>query len=68
MGRLVLGCKRLGYEHRFDARIVSYADDLVICCRHQAEEALAALRQVVARVGLRVNEDETHVCQLSPGA
>jgi RNA-directed DNA polymerase len=67
MRRLVLGWKRLGYERRFDARIVSYADDLVICCRHQAEEALVALRQVASRIGLTVNEDKTHVCRLPEG-
>jgi RNA-directed DNA polymerase len=64
MRRLVLGWKRLGFERRFDARIVSYADDLVICCRRQAEEALAALRQLASRIGLTVNEEKTHVCQL----
>jgi group II intron reverse transcriptase/maturase len=67
MRRLVLGWKRLGLERRFDARIVSYADDLVICCRHQAEEALAALRQVASRIGLTVNEAKTHVCRLPGG-
>lgn len=67
MRRLVLGWKRLGFERRFDARIVSYADDLVICCRYQAEEALAALRQVATRIGLTVNEDKTHVCRLPGG-
>jgi RNA-directed DNA polymerase len=67
MRRLVLGWKRLGFERRFGARIVSYADDLVICCRYQAEEALAALRQVASRIGLTVNEDKTHVCRLPEG-
>jgi RNA-directed DNA polymerase len=67
MRRLVLGWKRLGFERHFDARIVTYADDLVICCRHQAEEALIALRQVASRIGLTVNEDKTHVCQLPEG-
>jgi group II intron reverse transcriptase/maturase len=67
MRRLVLGWKRLGYERRFDARIVSYADDLVICCRHQVDEALVALRQVATRIGLTVNEDKTHVCRLPEG-
>jgi len=67
MRRLVLGWDRLGYARRFDARIVSYADDLVICCRHQADEALAALRQLASRIGLTVNEDKTHVCRLPEG-
>lgn len=33
MRRFVLGWKKLGYESRLRARVVSYADDLVICCR-----------------------------------
>ncbi len=43
------------------------ATRLVICCRYQAEEVLAALREVAGRIGLRMNEDKTHVCQLSRG-
>jgi RNA-directed DNA polymerase len=67
MRRLVLGWKRLGHERRFDARIVAYADDLVICCRREADEALMALRQVASRIGLTVNEDKTDVCRLPEG-
>jgi group II intron reverse transcriptase/maturase len=67
MRRLVLGWKRLGFERRFDARIVTYADDLVICCRYQAEEAMAALRQLAGRLGLTVNEEKTGVCRLPEG-
>lgn len=67
MRPLVLGWKRLGFERRFDARIVAYADDLVICCRYRAEEALAALRQIASRIGLTVNEDKTHVCRMPEG-
>lgn len=67
MRRLVLGWKRLGFERRFDARIVTYADDLVICCRYRVEEALIALRQVAGRIGLVVNEDKTHVCRVPGG-
>ena len=33
MRRFVLGWKKLGHEQRLKARIVNYADDLVICCR-----------------------------------
>jgi RNA-directed DNA polymerase len=67
MRRLVLGWKRRGFESQFDARIVTYADDLVICCRYRAEEALAALRQVASQIGLTVNEEKTHVCRLPEG-
>ncbi|MGH8211234.1 MAG: group II intron reverse transcriptase/maturase [Steroidobacteraceae bacterium] len=67
MRRLVLGWKQWGLERRFDARIVTYADDLVICCRHGAEEALAALRQLAGRLGLTVNEEKTGVCRMPEG-
>lgn len=67
MRRLVLGWKRLGLEQQYAARIVSYADDLVICCGRRAEDALAALRQIAGRLKLTVNEEKTHVCQLPQG-
>ena len=44
MRRFVLGWKKLGHERRLGAHIVNYADDLVICCRGRAEEALATMR------------------------
>ena len=33
MRRFILGWKVLGHEQRFQAKIVNYADDFVICCR-----------------------------------
>jgi hypothetical protein len=44
MRRFVLGWKKLGHEQRLGAYIVNYTDDLVICCRGRAEEALATTR------------------------
>jgi group II intron reverse transcriptase/maturase len=67
MRRLVLGWKRRGYESRFDARIVTYADDLVICCRYRAQEALMALRQIAREIGLTLNEEKSRVCRLPEG-
>lgn len=64
MRRFVLGWKRLGYERRFGANIVVYADDLVICCRHSADEALAQMRQIMQRLRLTVNEEKTHICRV----
>jgi len=61
MRRFVLGWKHLGYAQRFGAQIVIYADDLVICCKHGATEALPALRQIMTRLKLTVNEEKTHV-------
>ena len=64
MRRFVLGWKRLGYERRLGAHIVSYADDLVICCKGSAEEALLAMRDIMTRLKLTVNERKTHVCRI----
>ncbi len=64
MRRVVLGWKVLGYERLFGAEIVNYADDLVICCRRQAEEAMAAMRDLMQRLKLTVNEAKTCLCRL----
>ena len=64
MRRFVLGWKKLGHEKRLAAHIVNYADDLVICCRGQAEEALARMRDIMTKLKLTVNETKTRVCQL----
>jgi len=66
MRRFVLGWKQLGHEKRLQAYIVNYADDLVICCRTQAEEALGTMRSMMTRLKLTVNESKTRVCRL-PG-
>ena len=64
MRRFVLGWKKLGHEKRLDAYIVNYADDLVICCRGRAEEALAIMRDIMTKLKLTVNETKTRVCKL----
>jgi RNA-directed DNA polymerase len=64
MRRFVLGWKKLGHEKRLGAYIVNYADDLVICCRGKAEEALAAMRVIMTKLKLTVNETKTRVSKL----
>jgi len=64
MRRFVLGWKKLGHEKRWKAYIVNYADDLVICCRGNAEEALATMRNMMMKLKLTVNEKKTRVCKL----
>jgi len=66
MRRFVLGWKKLGHEKRLRASIVNYADDLVICCRGSAEEALVTMRGMMQKLKLTVNETKTRVCKL-PG-
>ncbi|MFZ3334191.1 MAG: group II intron maturase-specific domain-containing protein, partial [Candidatus Acidiferrales bacterium] len=46
------------------AYIVNYADDLVICCRGRAEEALTMMRDLMRKLKLTVNETKTRVCKL----
>jgi hypothetical protein len=64
MRRFVLGWKQRGLESRLRAKIVSYADDYVICCKGSAEEALVEMRWMMKRLGLTINEAKTRVCQL----
>jgi hypothetical protein len=62
MRRFIRGWKVLGYEKRFGARIVNYADDFVICCRGTAQEAMSAMRTMMQKLKLTINETKTHLC------
>jgi group II intron reverse transcriptase/maturase len=64
MRRFILGWRVLGHERRLDAHIVNYADDFVICCRGSADEAMAVMRDLMARLRLTVNEGKTRLCRL----
>jgi group II intron reverse transcriptase/maturase len=64
MRRFVLGWKKRGLETRLGAKIVSYADDLVICCKGSAEEAMTEMRRLMTQLGLTVNEAKTHIRRL----
>jgi RNA-directed DNA polymerase len=64
MRRFILGWKQLGHEQRLQAVIVNYADDFVICSRGHAAEALAAMRGMMFKLKLTVNEQKTRRCQL----
>ncbi|HTS54000.1 MAG TPA: reverse transcriptase domain-containing protein, partial [Burkholderiales bacterium] len=47
MRRFVLGWKRRGLETRLRAKIVSYADDYVICCKGSAQHAMTEMRRIM---------------------
>lgn len=64
MRRFVLGWKTLGHEKQFRARIVNYADDFVICCRGTAQAAGAAMRDMMSRIKLTINERKTKTCRV----
>jgi group II intron reverse transcriptase/maturase len=59
MRRFVVGWKVLGHEARLDAKIINYADDFVICTRGHADEAMATMRRMMAKLKLTVNEQKT---------
>ena len=67
MRRFVLGWKRRGLETRLGAKIVVYADDLVLCCRGNAEEAMSEMRRLMMQLKLTVNEAKTHIRRTSAG-
>ena len=68
MRRFVLAWKKLGLEQRLGARIVTYADDLVILCwKGNAEEALRHLRTIMGKLKLTVNEEKTRICTVPEG-
>lgn len=63
--RFLLAWERFGHQAQLDAHVVNYADDLVICCRPgNGATALAAMRQLMAKLGLAVNEAKTRLVHL----
>lgn len=65
MRRFVLGWRVLGHQGRLAAHIVNYADDFVICCRSgNAEAAMGAMRGMMGRLKLEVNEAKTGIRRL----
>jgi len=64
MRRFIVGWKVLGHERRLGACLVNYADDFVICCRGSAAEALAVMRDMMAKLKLTVNDKKTRLCRL----
>jgi group II intron reverse transcriptase/maturase len=64
MRRFIVGWKALGHEQRLDAHIVNYADDFVICCRGTADEAMTAMRGMMSKLRLTVNETKTRLCRV----
>lgn len=64
MRRFLLGWKVLGHQRRLKARIVNYADDFVICCQGTAEQAMTAMRSMMQKLKLMVNEEKTRSCRV----
>jgi group II intron reverse transcriptase/maturase len=63
--RFLLAWKKFVYEESLNARIVNYADDFVICCKPFASgKANEAMRSIINRIGLQVNQNKTQVVNL----
>ena len=61
MNRFLKHWRTSGRGAAYRAHVVAYADDFVILSRGHAAEALAWTRQVMARLGLVLNEAKTSV-------
>ena len=48
-------------RRKLQARIVRYADDFVVLCRGKTDAPLAAVRHVLERLDLTLNEAKTHI-------
>ena len=59
MNRFLEYWRQHDLDRRLKARVVVYADDLVILTRGFAQEAHEVLRHVMGRIGLTVNETKT---------
>jgi RNA-directed DNA polymerase len=62
MHRFIKAFRKYGLDRRYGAVLVTYADDFVVLCRHDAVEVLDTIRRWMASIGLALNEDKTRVC------
>jgi RNA-directed DNA polymerase len=61
MHRYIKAFRRYGLDRKYGAQLVTYADDLVVLCRHGAHEVLEKTRRWMASIGLALNEGKTGV-------
>jgi RNA-directed DNA polymerase len=63
--RFILAWKKFGLDYRTQSVIVNYADDFVICCRPgNGPVALKAMKQIMGKLGLTVNERKTRLVRV----
>ncbi len=59
--------QRRGLQRQLGARIVRYADDMVVLCCKGTEQPMAMLRWILERMGLSLNGDKTRVVDAYQG-
>ncbi|CAM2005019.1 group II intron reverse transcriptase/maturase [Acanthopleuribacter pedis] len=58
--RFLLAWKKFGFARMFNAQIVNYADDLVICCKPgSGSKAREQMERLIKCIGLEVNREKT---------
>lgn len=63
--RFALAFRSSRVAHEARARLVNYADDLVLCCRPgHGEAVMIKTRELMARLGLTVNEEKTRLVRV----
>jgi len=63
--RFLLAWEKFRFTYQLNARIVNYADDLVICCgRGNGPEARRQMEKLMGRIGLEVNQEKTRVVKV----
>lgn len=53
--------ERHNLERRYAARLVRYADDMVVLCARDTDKPLSMLKHVLERLGLTLNEAKTNI-------
>jgi len=64
MHRFIKAFRKYGLDRRYGAVLVTYADDFVVLCRHDAAAVLDTIRRWMAGIGLALNDDKTRVCDV----
>ena len=59
MRRFILGWQALGYARRFGSEIVNYADDFCVLGKAPAAEMLLAVKRIMNRLHLPINDQKT---------
>src|SRR5712691_5599618 len=67
MHRFIKAFRTYGLDRRYGAVLVTYADDFVVLCRHDAAAVLDTTRRWMASIGLALNETKTRVCNARTG-
>jgi RNA-directed DNA polymerase len=52
---------RQSLQRKYKAHIVRYADDFVVLCKGRVDKPLAAIRHVLTRLDLSLNDTKTHI-------